>query len=248
MGYDLGLVVGTSRAFGDTHGAEGRRGGLRVEDQRDGVDGVGGLPAGRVGDNDAAVSNGVVVEAHVHGSLGFIDNDGNEVVVGVVGVTLHHVVKDHVNCTIAVGARRGTKVHDASIAERVDVGEVDNFGTTRHGVRLSDLLGDGVATAHRFGLLREERAKLLFAEVGAQLSQRTEEVALDLLSLRVGVVDFEGFSAEHVLIVHLAASHSTGTTFETADDGVLSFHGLDVFEVRNVGLLLIRRAKSTTFS
>lgn len=121
-----------------------------------------------------------------------------------------------------------SKVHDGSIAQCVDISEVDCLLCAIDGITLGNLLAQSVTAAHGLGLAREEGAELVFAEIGTKSRELLEEIALGLLSLGVGVADLKCLGAGNILVIVLAESHASCTTPCTADNWVLYFHNLVV--------------------
>ena len=216
--------LAASRALGDSHSAEADQGDFAVGDQRDGVDGVGVCPARRSCDAQRARVHLVVGDGQEDFTLRVVDDGGNKVVGGNGGVGLHGGGEAHGDGAIADGAGGRAEVVSAGVAEGVDVGEVDDLRAVAGGRIFAELLGEGVAAAHRLGLHREQGFQLFRGETATELGKLGEIVALVLLGGRVRVGHLERLCAHNVFVIDFASSHAACAAAAAADPWKLSFH------------------------
>lgn len=227
----LGVLAFASGTGDDTQRTEADKSNLAAlafGDQRDGIHLVFEAPGDGDGRRERADADSGAARSEGDFTLRDVDHRADEVVVGIVLVLLHAVVEGDFESTTIDGASGLAEVHNGSVAEGVDVIEIDDLGCAFHLVALRNLLRDSVAAAHGLGLGREEGTELSFAEVTADGSERSEESTLGLLCGGVRVGDLESLGTHHVFVVDFATSHVAGAAFDTTHPGGLNFHGLKV--------------------
>ena len=95
------------------------------------------------------------------------------------------------NGQVLIGCYDGDigQVGSGSIAERVDVAEVDTFCVAIDDFESGELLDQCIAAGHSAGRIREQEVQLLVRELTDDVQDFSEEATLDLLSSGFWVLD-----------------------------------------------------------
>ena len=123
------------------------------------------------------------------------------------------------------------QVGDRSVAEGVDVAQIDALGVAIDGCESSKLLNECVLAGHAAERCREQEGQLLFGELASDVQDFPEEAALRHLTGGLRVLDGLGKATHVGDAVPAGTDDRANLTFESTQDSLLNFtHSFKYFK------------------
>lgn len=222
----LGVLLRTSGTLSDGHSAEAHEVNLGACSEHEGAEVIGGFSVGGQTDIKGGLAGGTDCSGGVDQIdlfLGDVGHEDGRILVSVLSTEVAGTIPRDGQVFASCGDGDIRQLCSGSVADAVEVGQVDMLCIVSDDGVGSELLSERVATGHVLRGVGEEESQLLIGELACQILNFLEEIALNHLCGGLGVSDALGLTSHVGDAVPRRTDDRPDFTFESAKDSLLDF-------------------------